>query len=195
MSRARRPLAIELVTERFVLKPLSPGRLAWRTFDWTKDKQSFADMTWRTEGWTPLRWWRHLRRQNRRNRMAHSIWPKGADAPIGLHLVMRDATGAVVLGILVGDRAWWGKGVVVEIRTAVLDDCFGRLGARRASGTVSSRNFASIYNYQRLGFVNEGTMRQSSRLLDGTHADQLVFGLLREEWLASRAAGKVREDP
>ena len=60
---------------------------------------------------------------------------------------------------------------------------------------MSSRNFASIYNYQRLGFVNEGTMRQSSRLLDGTHGDQLIFGLLREEWLASRAAGKDKEDP
>jgi RimJ/RimL family protein N-acetyltransferase len=188
MSRSKGPVAIELVTERFVLKPISANELARQTFHWTEDRASFADLAWRTSGWTLWRWWRHLRRQNRRNRLSHSIWPKGAAAPIGFHLIGRDpSTNNFSVGVLVGDRSWWGKGVVAEVRTAILADCFERLNANRVSGTVNGRNFASIYNYQRLGFVREGITRESFMMLDGSRVDQLLFGMLRHEWLALKA--------
>ena len=146
-----------------------------------------ADLSWRVDGWSLYLWWRHLGRFTRKSRMCHGIWPKDAAEPIGLHIVSYDPkTENANIGVFVADRAWWGKGVVLEVRPAILDDCFGRLGLRRVTGWVNARNFASIYNYQRLGFRREAALRETLVLLDGTRADQFGFGMLRSEWLARR---------
>jgi [ribosomal protein S5]-alanine N-acetyltransferase len=190
MSRSGKFIdAVELSTERFIVRPVEPVAFARRTFQWTRDRQAMADLTWRVDGWSLYLWWRHLRKFTRKNRMCHGIWPKGDDQPIGLHVGSYDPkTGNITIGVFVADRAWWGKGVVLEVRTAVLDDCFGRLGMHRATGWVNARNFASIYNYQRLGFRREAGLRESLVLLDGTRADQLGFGMLRAEWLSRQSA-------
>ncbi|MBA3448532.1 MAG: GNAT family N-acetyltransferase [Pseudaminobacter sp.] len=190
MTRSRKFIAaVELTTERFVMRPVRPFTFARRTFLWTKERQAMADLTWRVDGWSIYRWWRHLRRLTRKNRMCHGIWPKECAEPIGLHVVSYDPkTGNASIGVFVADRAWWGKGVVLEVRPAILDDCFKRLGMHRATGWVNARNFASIYNYQRLGFRREAALRESVVLLDGARADQFGFGTLRSEWL-SRQSG------
>ena len=62
----------------------------------------------------------------------------------------------------------------------------------RVTGWVHARNFASVYNYQRLGFRREAVLRESVVLLDGAFADQFGFALLRSEWLSRQqdAAGQ-----
>lgn len=179
--------AIELSTERFVLRPIEPIGFARRTLHWTKDRQAFADLEWPTDGWTTWRWWRHLRKTVRRNHMCHGIWPKDATEPVGLHLVVyHPLSGSIAFRVLIADLAWRGKAAVTEVRAAVLDDCFERLGVHRATGWVNARNFASLYNYQRLGFRREATFRESTVLLDGSYVDQFGFGMLRSEWLDRR---------
>lgn len=185
--------AIEFSTERFVLRPIEPIGFARRTLNWTKDSQAFSDMEWPTDGWTMWRWWRHLRKSTRKNRMCHGIWPKDASEPIGLHLVVyQPSSGDIIFGVLIADLGWRGKGVVIEVREAVLADCFERLGVHRAAGWANARNFASLYNYQRLGFRREAILREGSVLMDGSRADQLGFGMLRSEWLDRREMLKPR---
>ena len=179
--------AIELITERFVLRPIEPVAFARRTLHWTSDRQALSDMAWKPDGWTMWRWWRHLRKLARKHRMGHGIWPKGATEPIGMHVVAyQPSTGNITFGVLIADHGWRGKGAVVEVREAILGDCFERLGVHRATGWVNARNFGSLYNYQRLGFRRESTMRESFVLLDGSLVDQLGFGLLRSEWFDRR---------
>ncbi|NYT33547.1 GNAT family N-acetyltransferase [Rhizobium sp. WYCCWR 11128] len=36
--------------------------------------------------------------------------------------------------------------------------------------------------YRRIGFIQEGTMRQALRLKDGSREDLVLMSLLREEW-------------
>jgi hypothetical protein len=109
MRRAAKSVRpIEIATQRFLLRPIDPVRFARRTFDWTSDRQAFADLTWRTDGWTLWRWWRHLRKFARKNRMCHGIWPKDGTGPIGLHIVgYEPSTRNVTVGVLVADRSWW----------------------------------------------------------------------------------------
>lgn len=189
-----KPVAITLETERFVLRPVESRSFSIATFEWTKDAQALAAMNWKSSGWTRWQWWRHLRRFSRKMHLAHGIWPKGESRPIGLHITTFDGgTGNASLGVLIGDREWWGQSVVAESRRAILDDCFGRLGAVRATGNVSSRNFASIYNYQSLGFSKEGVMRQFYPKAGGGRVDQIVFGLLASEWVAAKP-GKSKDE-
>lgn len=180
---SRKPITIE--TERFVLRPVEPISFSRATFHWTQDREALAGMNWKTEGWTRWQWWRHIRRHSRKTHTSHGIWLKeDLSAPIGLHITTFDRAGCGMVGVILGNRSWWGKAVVAECRTAILDDCFGRLRAARISGFVSSRNFASIYNYQNLGFRREGIMRQYFLQADGSRTDQIVFGMLASEWAA-----------
>jgi RimJ/RimL family protein N-acetyltransferase len=183
--RKKRARALQLDTPRFRLVPVEPISFSLRTFGWTADGEALASMNWRIEGWTRFRWWRLLRRYARRKHMCHGIWPKEGGEPIGLHITtLDDRNGNATLAVFLGDRQWWGKGVVGECRLAILEDCFGRLGAARASGFVNARNFASIYNYQKLGFTREAVLRKWFAQPEGGRTDQLAFGLLREEWEA-----------
>lgn len=189
MPRAARFRPIELETDRFRLIPIRPLSQVLPTLHWTGDRDAFANLGWRTTGWTRRRWWRHLRHQTRRGRMCHGIWPKAGGPCIGLHIVNVSGFGSASVAILIGDKDWWGKGVVAEVREVVLADCFDRLKMERIAAYANVRNLASVYNHRKLGFVHEGTLRLAAIDSDGAREDVLVFGMLRAEWLARRRDG------
>jgi RimJ/RimL family protein N-acetyltransferase len=184
---ADRIAAVELETDRFRLVPIRPWSMANATWHWTRDTDALADIGWRTTGWTRRRWWRHLRKQTKGDRQCHGVWPKAGGPCIGLHLVSpQPTTRAAAIGVFIAERDWWGKGVVHEIRRAVIDDCFERMNMERVWAQVHGRNLASIYNYRKLGFTHEGTMRSAEVARDGVRMDVLMYGLLRDEWRAQR---------
>lgn len=177
--------AIEIETERFRLVPIRPMSLSLSTLHWTKQTDALANMNWRTSGWTARRWWRHLRHQTRKGRQCHGIWPKSGGPCIGLHVLnITPRSRSALVGVFIGEREWWGKGVVQEARGAIIDDCFGRMKLERLWGQVHSRNLPSVYNHRKLGFKHEGTLRSSVANPDGTRMDAFIFGMLREDWLA-----------
>ena len=191
MMRSPRPVTlIDLETERFVLRPLQPLAFARQTLHWTADDEALHKLGWSKRRWGFRRWWRHLRHQMRKDRYSHGIWAKGRARPIGVHvLTITPNSGTAYLGVLIGERDWWGEGVVREARAAIIEDCFTRLGLTRVWGQVAARNFASIYNYQTLGFENEGILRgQNGYDTDGHRHDMICFGLLRQDWLDARGA-------
>jgi len=119
--------------------------------------------------------------------MCHGIWPKSGGLCIGLHLLsVSPGSRTGTIGVIIGERDWWGKGVVSEIREAIIADSFERLNLQRMTAQVRVSNLASVYNHRKLGFVHEGTMRSAAVEADGTRVDMLVFGMLRSEWLARK---------
>ena len=179
--------AASLETERFRLVPIRPLSLVNPTWHWTQDTEALANLGWRTTNWTKRRWWRHLRHQVKGNRHCHGIWPKSGGRCIGLHILNPSpASQSALVGVFVGERDWWGTGVVEEVRQAIIDDCFNRMNMERVWAQVHVRNMASIFNHRKLGFTHEGTMRSAEVARDGTRIDVLIFGLLRSEWSEQR---------
>jgi RimJ/RimL family protein N-acetyltransferase len=88
----------------------------------------------------------------------------------------------------IGDKAFWGKEVVLECRAAVLGFLFDEMGVHKVWGRVNTRNIPSVFNYKAQGFVCEGVMREHGRKPDGSRVDQYLFGLLRKDWVAAKAA-------
>lgn len=174
---------IELETERFRLAPIRPWRLVLPTMHWTKETDMFANLGWRTSGWTPRRWWRHLHHQTRGSRLCHGIWPKSGGPCIGLHILfLSENARTTLIGVIVAEKDWWGKGVVSEVRQAIFADCFERMKLERIWAQVHARNLPSVYNHRKLGFVHEGTLRSAVVGGDGKRTDMIVFGMLRGEW-------------
>jgi aminoglycoside 6'-N-acetyltransferase len=81
-------------------------------------------------------------------------------------------------------RAHQGKGYATEAVRCVLDRVFAT-GVRRISAECDARNTASARLLERLGFGREGRRRRHT-WLKGEWTDDLLFGLLAEDWRGAR---------
>jgi RimJ/RimL family protein N-acetyltransferase len=81
-----------------------------------------------------------------------------------------------------------GRGYVTEAVMLVTRFCFGRLGANRVFIRCDRRNTRSRAIPERLGFVNEGTVRNELRDTSGNLADMVFYGMVPEDFnLAERS--------
>ena len=184
---------IRLETRRFLLKSLTRRELVQISFPWTTDPEVMEGMELRAGGWTRRTWKKQVIKPNNRDRFCFGIEDRKSRAIIGYEMVRISRTKVAALGVAIGDHDWWGQGVVVESRSAVLDFLFGKTDCVRAWGIVYARNFPSVSNYLTLGFTHEGTLRGHFLLSGDQHADALMFGIRREEWLARKRQGPGHE--
>jgi RimJ/RimL family protein N-acetyltransferase len=84
-------------------------------------------------------------------------------------------------------RPSWGRGLMHEALLAAVDHAFGPLGLNRLEADVDPRNRGSLRSVERLGFRQEGLLRERW-IVAGEICDTALFGLLRREWLAARGA-------
>lgn len=64
------------------------------------------------------------------------------------------------LGIVIGDKDYWGKGYGREALQLLLDYAFRLRNLRRVWLTVNGRNERAMRAYRACGFVEEGRLRQ-----------------------------------
>ena len=81
----------------------------------------------------------------------------------------------------------WGRGYASEAAGAVLAYGFEAAGLHRVFATVDSRNVAALRVVERLGMRREGVLRHHHFHL-GEYADEVVYGILSNEWRARGAA-------
>ncbi|HUG02804.1 MAG TPA: GNAT family N-acetyltransferase [Steroidobacteraceae bacterium] len=84
------------------------------------------------------------------------------------------------IGYILGS-AWWGQGYMHEALTALLQYAFGELKLRRIEADVDPRNASSLKSLGRLGFRQEGLLRERWNV-GGEIQDTAYFGLLAHEW-------------
>jgi RimJ/RimL family protein N-acetyltransferase len=91
--------------------------------------------------------------------------------------------GNLELGIVIGDRSYWGRGYGREAVGLLLKYGFHYLGARRIVLTSHEKNERAIRCFQACGFVEEGRPRKAI-WIEGEYIDLVNMSVLREEWLA-----------
>lgn len=89
--------------------------------------------------------------------------------------------------IAIGDPQERNRGYGSEALELLLGFAFGELNLHRVQLTVFSYNAAAIRVYEQAGFRHEGTFREFLER-DGVRYDMLLYGILRPEWEARRAA-------
>jgi RimJ/RimL family protein N-acetyltransferase len=97
----------------------------------------------------------------------------------GLKLRQRTAE----LSILIGERDAWSMGYGSEAIVLLLDWLFNDRGARRVWLEVFAWNTRAQRAYEKVGFVREGTLRETW-LMDGQWHDEHLYGILRREFNA-----------
>ena len=102
--------------------------------------------------------------------------------PVGIiHVLDIDRTNRTCkTGILIGDRAQWGRGVAKAAYAIVLPHIFDEMGMNAVRAEVLATNKASLALYRSLGFKEEGRLRQAI-FKNGRTTDLVVLSLLRRE--------------
>ena len=91
-------------------------------------------------------------------------------------------TGIATLGIMIGNKEFWGKGYGTEAIKLVLDYAFKRLNLHKVTAGIAAIHQASIKAFQGAGFEIEAQLK-SQFFLDGKYYDSLYLGITREDYL------------
>ena len=143
---------------------------------WSAPTRSIQHVAGQVEHW--------LARESAVDRPEALIAESLAGDPVGLIVVQveRPEARSVELSLLVDDFHW-GAGFGTDMMQTILDACFGGWGIHRVGVRVEAGNERALALYRRLGFREEGRLRQAA-FRDGRHEDVLLFGQLAAEWSA-----------
>lgn len=114
--------------------------------------------------------------------MQHREWKRVVGSGLLFHF--EEESRRAEIGYVFG-RQYWGQGFAHEGLTSLLDFAFIELQLRRLEAEIDPRNTASDKVLRRLGFTQEGLLRQRWSLKDEI-SDSGLYGLLRQEWEAGR---------
>jgi RimJ/RimL family protein N-acetyltransferase len=185
--RSGEPVILD--SERFQLCSLGPEDVTERYQDWTADPQVMGPVNRPPERRSREELVRYVRGFDNVRAFHLGIFVRASDEIIGVYSIYFDPVHCVAeTNVLVGERDWWGRDVVVETRGAVLDFLFEQVGAEKVMGRPFTRNIPAVATYNAQGFRCEGILRSQVRAVDGSRLDQYLFAMLRDEWRTKRDA-------
>ncbi len=180
-KQLRSGLELKLIEERHALEVFS---VIDANRAYLREWLPWVDMTTSPE--VTLDWIRKSLRQFAKNSGFHAgIWLDGGFAgAIGCQPISW-LNRRVEIGYWVAKHAQ-GKGVMTAAARAVVDHAFHEWGLNRVQIQCAAGNLKSQAIPRRLGFLEEGTVREG-QLLYGTYHDLVLFGMLRSAWRVKSA--------
>jgi len=79
-------------------------------------------------------------------------------------------------------RPFWRQGLMSEALTAILALGFGGMGLNRIDAVLMPENIASIRLLEKLGFCNEGLLRQYENWGSKGFVDLCMLSILKKAW-------------
>nr|ABZ09431.1 putative acetyltransferase (GNAT) family protein [uncultured marine microorganism HF4000_APKG8C21] len=108
-----------------------------------------------------------------------------------IHIAVEESLGDGQISILIGRTDLWHQGYGTAGTKAALDKAFSEFGLYRVWVDIPEYNTAARSMFAHLGFVHEGTLRQS-RPHEGSRFDSVVMGILATEY-AQRVPDETTE--
>lgn len=84
-------------------------------------------------------------------------------------------------GIAIGEKKYWNNGYGTEAAKLIIGYAFEQLNLHRVSSAAYSFNERSVRMHLKIGFTQEGIVRESI-YKNGKYQDKVVLGFLRSEW-------------
>ena len=139
------------------------------------------------EGFQRFIAWTH-RERGAGNYACFAIVPQGMETAIGIFQVrsLDPAFGTAEWGFAMGSQ-YWGSGIFAEGARMILDFAFDVIGAQRLEARAAVANGRGNGALRKIGAVQEGLLRRSF-LRNGQHHDQVLWGILADDWRLQRVA-------
>jgi RimJ/RimL family protein N-acetyltransferase len=166
----------------------APERTDIETFvGWFNDAEMLSFIGMRTPMGQALeeRWFERMLEGEGRDRYSFVICLREGARPIGTigFFDLSLLNGSAELGISIGEKALWGRGLGTDALEVLIDFGFGDLRLERIKLRVYDFNKRAIRAYEKVGFTLEGTERHAT-YRRGRYHDDHIMSILREEWLA-----------
>jgi len=85
------------------------------------------------------------------------------------------------VGVIIGERSAWGRGIATEAVAALSGWAFDSLGLRKLVAGSYTDNVGSTRAFEKAGFRIEGHQLQEIIKVDGTRGDVFVLGMTLED--------------
>jgi len=79
-------------------------------------------------------------------------------------------------------RSFWRQGIMTEALSAIIEFGFGEIGLNRIQAVVMPANEGSVKLLEKLGFRQEGILREYENWGDKAYVDVVMLSLLRREY-------------
>ena len=116
-----------------------------------------------------------------------AVVPEGETAAVGIFQVrlLEGRDGVAEWGFILG-QAYWGTGLFLAGAQRVVNFAFDQMGLHRLEARAAAGNGRGNGALAKLGAVKEAVLRQSFER-HGERHDQMLWGILRDDWWAARA--------
>jgi RimJ/RimL family protein N-acetyltransferase len=164
------------------LRPIEPSE-AEALWGWNSDPEV---MRWMVDGYRQtlagLAKRLEERPRNAYNDVVYGVEVLADNTLIGLVRLhgAEPETGCAEFDIYLGDKKYWGRGYATDATRTMCRYGFEKMRLHKISLTVVTENTAAHHIYQKVGFVDEGRLRQVFRR-DGQWYDMITMGLLEGE--------------
>ena len=184
--RPGNPLRLE--TEHYIVRSMQHQDVCDDYLAWTKDEEIMTGVNSAPVTMTIDDIHKYIDRFNNKTSFHFGVFLKDTGRLIGFYSCYWDRRHNLAsTNVVIGDKAYWGKGAVVETRDAIIDFMFGRLKVGKIWGNPMCRNVPSVFNYKAQGFRCEAVLKRHRVSPTGERVDQFMFGLLPEDWAAHKA--------
>ena len=155
--------------------------------DWLNDPDVIAGLLINLpmSSWDETRWFENLsnRAAEERPLALDALLPDNSwkhIGNVGLHQIEWTNRSAE-FGIFIGDKTFWNNGYGCEATRLTLQHGFETLNLNRIYLHVFETNPRAIHVYDKIGFIREGKLRQTT-FRNGRYIDTLIMSMLRSEW-------------
>jgi len=151
---------------------------------WMNDTKVNQYLECRFEKWTIKKLQDYIRQtQNNPDNLLLAIVLKNKNKHIGnikIGPINRNHKFAKV-GIIIGEKSFWGEGFAPEGVKLAVDYAFNTLGLHKLTAGVYANNSASVRVFEKSGFVKEG-IEKKQYYCNGQYVDCVSFGILKDEF-------------
>jgi RimJ/RimL family protein N-acetyltransferase len=173
---------VKLETEHYFLDSLEPADATPLLQGWFRDDTILESMNVSPLTWTIPELQAFIATFDNITKFIVGIRAKSSSNLVGFYTISvnrRHRTAHFTAAI--GDKAYWGKGVLAETTRALVEHMFTTRGVEKMIARVVSTNRRIIFNLANSTmFQLEGTLRQEILSRDGKRLDVLSFACLKQ---------------
>lgn len=176
---------IKLITENFVIRPLLPEDIGEKYLSWLRDEEVSRTLDVEGHKQSLRTIHEYLSSHDNNSSFLFGIFAQN-EVFIGTYSFVCSFENKVArLGVMIGDKSFWGMGVPLETRSAILDWAFENMPCDKVESGCYSINLPAIYNFIRQGWEREG-IRKRTKIIDGVAVDFIQYAMFKENWYARR---------
>lgn len=138
--------------ERLYLREMNKGDATLKYCSWLSDAEVTKYLA--TKGSTIEDLQSYILEKNKREDVSlFGIFMNDDDNHIGtIKLEFKDSNKVIDIAMMIGDKNYWGKGLIQEAMKLLIDYCFNVLGNKTISLGVVRQNKSAVKAYKKVGF-------------------------------------------